>query len=78
MLRLVPDWLLYIIVIAAVVFVLFRVDNRANAPEALPDAQRESGAFLPPPSAFDPEVLVEVGPVASAARHRLPGRRAIR
>jgi S1-C subfamily serine protease len=64
-LRLIPDWLLYIIVIAAVVFVLFRVDDRADAPEALPDAQTENGAFLPPPSAYDPEVLVEVGPVSS-------------
>jgi S1-C subfamily serine protease len=63
-LRIVPDWLLYIIVIAAVVFVLFRVDQRADAPEALPDAP-EAGAFLPPPSMYDPEVLVEVGPVAS-------------
>jgi S1-C subfamily serine protease len=64
MLRIVPDWLLYIIVIAAVVFVLFRVDQRADAPEALPDAP-QTGAFLPPPSVYDPEVLVEVGPVAS-------------
>ena len=38
MFRLIPDWLLYIIVIAAVVFVLFRIDQRADAPEALPDA----------------------------------------
>ncbi len=65
MLRIIPDWLLYIIVTAAVVFVLFRVDNRANAPEALPEARQENGAFLPPPSVYDPEVLVEVGPVAS-------------
>lgn len=64
MIRLIPDWLLYIIVIAAVVFVLFRLDQRADAPEALPDIP-ETGAFLPPPSAYDPEVLVEVGPVAS-------------
>lgn len=66
MIRLIPDWLLYIIVILAVVFVLFRVDEgqRADAPEALPD-QPEIGAFLPPPSVYDPEVLVEVGPVAS-------------
>jgi serine protease Do len=64
MIRLIPDWLLYIIVIAVVVFVLFRVDQRADAPEALPDAP-ETGAFLPPPSQYDPAVLVEVGPVAS-------------
>jgi serine protease Do len=62
--RIIPDWLLYIIVIAAVVFVLFRIDERADAPEALPDAP-ETGAFLPPPSIYDPEVLVEVGPVSS-------------
>jgi len=62
--RLIPDWLLYIIVIAAVVFVLFRLDERANAPEALPESP-EAGSFLPPPSIYDPEVLVEVGPVAS-------------
>jgi serine protease Do len=62
--RLIPDWLLYIIVIAVVVFVLFRVDRRANAPEALPESP-VAGAFLPPPSMYDPAVLVEVGPVAS-------------
>lgn len=64
MIRLLPDWLLYIIVIAAVVFVLFRIDDRADAPEALPESPT-AGAFLPPPSVYDPEVLVEVGPVAS-------------
>jgi S1-C subfamily serine protease len=62
--RLIPDWLLYIIVITAVVFVLFRLDQRADAPEALPDSP-QAGAFLPPPSVYDPEVLVEVGPVSS-------------
>lgn len=64
MMRLIPDWLLYIVVITVVVFVLFRLDQRSNAPEALPDAP-ETGAFLPPPSQYDPAVLVEVGPVAS-------------
>lgn len=64
MIRLIPDWLLYIIVIITVVFVLFRIDQRADAPEALPD-QPEVGQFLPPPSMYDPEVLVEVGPVSS-------------
>ncbi len=64
MFRLIPDWLLYIVVIAAVVFVLFRVDQRADAPAALPESP-ETGAFLPPPSDYDPEVMVEVGPIAS-------------
>ena len=66
MLRLIPDWLLYLIVTAAVVFVLFRIDDqqRANAPPAIPDAV-EGGAYLPPPSDYDPEVLVEVGAASS-------------
>lgn len=62
--RFLPDWLIYILVIGAIVFVLFRVDQRADAPPAPPDAP-EHGAFLPPPSVYDPEVLVEVGPVSS-------------
>lgn len=64
MFRLIPDWLLYIIVIAAVVLVLFRIDERANAPEAPPD-MGQAGGFLPPPSSYDPEILVEVGPIES-------------
>jgi hypothetical protein len=62
--RLIPDWLLYIIVTAVLVFVLFRLDHRADAPEALPDSD-EAGSYLPPPSIYDPEVLVEVGPASS-------------
>jgi S1-C subfamily serine protease len=65
LIRLIPDWLLYIVVITVLVFVLFRLDRRADAPEALPEQQTEAGAFLPPPSAYDPEVLVEVGPISS-------------
>ncbi len=61
--RFIPDWLLYIVVIAAIVFVLFEVDDRADAPPALETS--EQGAFLPPPSIYDPEILVEVGPVSS-------------
>ncbi len=49
MIRLVPDWLLYIVVITVVVFVLFRVDRRYDAPETLPDAP-QTGSYLPPPS----------------------------
>jgi uncharacterized membrane protein YsdA (DUF1294 family) len=30
MMRLIPDWLLYIVVITVIVFVLFRVDQRAE------------------------------------------------
>lgn len=62
--RFLPDWLLYLLVISAVVLVLFAVDDRSDAPPAPPDAP-EAGAFLPPPSVYDPEVLVDVGPVSS-------------
>ena len=64
MMRLIPDWLLYIVVITVVVFVLFRVDRRFDAPETLPDAP-QTGSYLPPPSQYDPAVLVEVGPISS-------------
>ena len=64
MIRLIPDWLLYIVTIAVVVLLLFALDKRSNAPEALPDAPESSG-FLPPPSVYDPEILVEVGPQSS-------------
>src|ERR1700748_1663616 len=45
-------------------FVLFQVDQRANAPEALPQSS-ETVSFLAPPSAFDPEILVAVAPASS-------------
>jgi len=64
--RLIPDWLIYLAAALAIAFVLYRIDapRRHDAPEALP----ENGSFgqaLPPPSIYDPEVLVEVGPVSS-------------
>lgn len=65
MMRLIPDWLLYIVVITVIVFVLFRVDQRQDAPEAYRNESPETGSFLPPPSQYDPAVLVEVGPIAS-------------
>lgn len=62
--RWLPDWLIYFLVFAAILFVVFQADDEADAPPAPPD-DGVSGALLPAPSAFDPEVLVEVGPVAS-------------
>ena len=55
--RWIPDWLLYICAVALVVFVLFQIDRRADAPEA-----PQGRSFLPPPSVYDPEILVDVGP----------------
>jgi S1-C subfamily serine protease len=62
--RLIPDWLLYIVATLVVVAILFAVDRRSNAPEALPE-EPQTGGYLPPPSAYDPEILVEVGPQSS-------------
>lgn len=65
MIRLIPDWLLYIVVITVLVFVLFRLDRRDDAPQTLRPIDSEIGAFLPPPSDDDPNVTVEVGPISS-------------
>ncbi len=61
----IPDWLIYIAVIGAIVWVLFRLDDPADqAPPAMPGSEA-IGPVLPPASVFDPEVLVEVGPQQS-------------
>lgn len=62
--RVLPDWLIYIIAIALVVVLLFAIDRRSDAPSALPGDAR-AGAFLPPPSLYDPQVLVRVGEAES-------------
>jgi len=62
--RWIPDWLIYIVAIAAIFLVLSRFAQHNDSPEALPDTQ-EAGALLGPPSAFDPSVLVDVAPASS-------------
>jgi S1-C subfamily serine protease len=62
--RFLPDWLVYLMVAGAIVLVLFGVDRRADAPPALSDSE-QIGPLLPPPSIFDPDILVDVGPVSS-------------
>lgn len=67
-----PDWLIYVLVLLGLLWMLSRVDEQADAPPA-PPAELEApaapggvdGPLLPGPSQFDPEVMVEVGPVAS-------------
>lgn len=65
MLRWIPDWLIYGLVVGAIIIVLFRIDapHRNDAPPALDGPT--TGQILPPPSVFDPEVIVDVGPVSS-------------
>jgi S1-C subfamily serine protease len=61
-----PDWLIYVLALVGFVVALRVVDEQADAPPAPPTEREEpAGALLPPPSDFDPEVLVEVGPVSS-------------
>lgn len=62
----IPDWVIYILVITAIVWAVFRLDNRRDdsTTTQIPGVEYE-GPALQPASVFDPEVLVEVGPVAS-------------
>ncbi len=62
--RLLPDWVIYLLAIAALVIALFSFDEKADAPPAAPQAPL-TGPLLPPASINDPEVLVEVGPISS-------------
>jgi len=64
--RRLPDWLIYSVVLAVVLIVLFRTNEGGYTPPAAPpDKSNVVGAPLPAASAFDPEVLVDVGPVSS-------------
>jgi S1-C subfamily serine protease len=64
--RRLPDWLIYFLVLSVVLIVLYSSrDRSAIAPPAPPDAADGVGPLLPAASAFDPEVLVDVGPVSS-------------
>ena len=58
-----PDWLIYLAVILALLFAARGRREDAPAPEAPPPAaagEEPSGPVLPGPTRFDPQVLVEV------------------
>lgn len=61
-----PDWIIYIVALAALWFIISRFDEKADAPEA-PGLWENSPPLLPEASEADPEVLVEVGPQATGA-----------
>lgn len=66
-----PDWLIYILVLAALIFGLSKIGERAPAPDA-PQTHTYSGPLLPSASTLDTEVLVEVGPVSEGAGTAFP------
>lgn len=62
-----PDWLIYLAVIVALLFAARGRREDAPAPAAPPPAagaEAPSGPVIPGPSPFDPQVLVEVPPEA--------------
>jgi S1-C subfamily serine protease len=61
-----PDWLIYILVLGALLWALSHAGEDASPPPPSQDAIREGpGPFLAGPTAFDPEIIVDVGPQAT-------------
>lgn len=59
MLRLIPDWVLYTLVLGVILWAVFSGGSE-DAPPPPPEAIKQEGAMLPPSSAFDERVLVQV------------------
>ena len=59
MLRWIPDWIIYALTLGLVLWVLFSGGDD-SAPPPPPEAIQQEGAMLPPSSAFDERVLVQV------------------
>ena len=57
-----PDWIIYCLALGAVLFAILPGGDDAMAPEALPTPPMREGRLrpLPPPSAFDERILVQV------------------
>jgi serine protease Do len=63
----IPDWLIYLVVLAGVVYTLTSSSDNDPAPQAPPVPIERAGSVLPAPSMFDEEVLVEVDDNPGAA-----------
>ena len=59
MLRWIPDWIVYGLALGVVLWVVFSSPSQ-DAPPPSPESIRNEGAMLPPSSAFDERVLVQV------------------
>lgn len=57
--RWIPDWLVYSVALGVILWAIFRVPAQ-DAPPPPPEAVKKEGAMLPPASAFDERVLVQV------------------
>ena len=68
MLRWIPDWVVYALVLSVVLWVVFS-GGTDDAPPPPPEAIEQEGAMLPPPSAFDERVLSR-SPLRKAASAR--------
>jgi S1-C subfamily serine protease len=64
-----PDWLIYAVIVVALVLAALGRRENADAPEAPPPPSAEEGALLAPASAFDPSVVVKApqGPLQPAS-----------
>ncbi|MEM9939286.1 MAG: serine protease [Pseudomonadota bacterium] len=58
--RLVPDWVIYLLALCGVLWAIFSSSSTQDSPNTLPEAIEREGATLPPASAFDERVLVQV------------------
>lgn len=62
-----PDWLIYAVVVVALLFAALGRQEQANAPPAPPPVAEAEGSTLGPASPFDPSVVVEVANKAEPA-----------
>lgn len=60
MLRLTPDWIIYLLALGVILFGVFGTSPDHNAPPPPPEVFEQEGAMLPPASPFDERVLVQV------------------
>ena len=56
----IPDWFIYSVVLAGVLYALFSRSDGTDAPPAIPDEIQLPDVTLPLPSIFDEEVMVEL------------------
>lgn len=60
MFRLIPDWVIYLLALGAVLVGVFGISPDQDAPPPPPEVFEQEGAMLPPASPFDERVLVQV------------------